>query len=105
MNGLIRFALGIADMPSTTIAELDRSLPGFARLADAAKAAEPILRQAGPLIEQASPHMAALAPIARQLLPLAQAAWPIVQKAYPDIVAVTPTVEDLIAFVRNKKPT
>jgi hypothetical protein len=109
MNGFVQFALGIANMPQATIAELDRSLPGFARLADEAKQIEPLLRQAAPLIQQASPHVVAmlphivaLLPIAEKLMPLINAAWPIVQKAYPDIVAVTPTVEDLIAFVRAK---
>ena len=73
LNGLIKFALGLANVPDSTIADLDRALPGMQRLAEAAKQLQPILQKADPLIQQA---------------------MPILRKAYPDAVAVLPTVEE-----------
>ena len=89
MNSFIRFALGIANMPETTVDDLEKSLPGFANIADAAKQLEPILTKAQPHIEA--------------LLPLVNQAIPIVKKVWPDVVSVTPTVEELIAFINSKK--
>lgn len=102
MNGLLRFALGIANMPNKTVTELDGSLPGFGRLSDLSKQIEPMLKEAAPLIEQAEPHLKALLPIIAQLLPIAERAWPLLKAGYPDLVQVTPTIEDLIAFARRQ---
>lgn len=89
MNGVIRFALGLANMPQAEIDDLDAKLPGMARLGDAAKQLQPIM-------EKAEPHIAALEPLAQQALP-------IVKAAYPDFIAVLPTVEEFIKFVNDKK--
>lgn len=75
------FGLSIAGLPQEKIAEVDAALPGFARLADDLKQAEPIL-------QKAKPHLDALEPLLAQL-------WPIAQKAWPDILAVTPAATDL----------
>lgn len=88
MNGVVRFALGLARMPESEIADLDQKLPGLARIAAAAKEIEPLLRQA-------EPHAEALAPLLNQMLPIIKGVW-------PDIVAVAPTIEQLIAFVNTK---
>lgn len=88
MNGFVKFALGIANMPPSTIADLELELPGIERLAAALKQLEPILAAADPHIEA--------------LVPLAMKAYPIVKDRWPDIVAVTPTIEKLIAFVNSK---
>ena len=85
MNSFVKFALEMAHMSDAEIADLSAKLPAFGRLAAAAKQLEPTLAKAGPLIEQ--------------LQPLMMEAWPIIQKEWPDIVAVTPTAQDLIAFV------
>lgn len=89
MSGMLRFALGLANIPDDKVAHLDAALPPMARLAVLAKQAEPILTQM-------KPHLDALEP-------LAVALWPILVKAYPDIVAVTPTVEEFIDLALNKK--
>ena len=88
MNGLIKFALEIAHMPDATIADLEKSLPGFTNIAAAFKELEPILTKA-------EPHIQALQPLVSQ-------AMPIIQKVWPDLVSVTPTVEELINFINNK---
>lgn len=69
------FGLGLAGMPETTIAELDKQLPALERIAAAIKQAEPMI---SPLI-------------------------PVFQKAWPDIVAVTPLLIELIAFAKAKE--
>jgi hypothetical protein len=104
MNGMLRFALGLANMPTATVDDLDKSLPGFARLASSAKQLEPIIKNAmpdidalEPLILKAIPHLTALAPLIQQ-------AEPIIRAAYPDIVAVIPTVQELLAFAKGKTP-
>lgn len=95
MSNMLRFALGLANIPDDKVADLDKALPGFARLAALAKQAEPILTQAGPHLVAIEPHLVALQPIGIQL-------WPIVLKAWPDIVAVTPTVEEFIDLALKK---
>jgi hypothetical protein len=69
------FGLGLAGMPETTIAELDKQLPALQRIEA--------------VFEQAQPHITAL-----NLL---------YAKAQPDIVAVLPLVRDLIAFAKSKQ--
>lgn len=69
------FGLGLAGLPEATIAELDKQLPALQRLAA----------------------------VIKQLEPLLSAALPIIQKAMPDVVAVTPLVQELIAFAKEKK--
>jgi hypothetical protein len=86
---LLDIALKLAGMPQATIDELDRSMPGLARLAVVARNAEPLLTQA-------KPHLDALLPIAAKL-------WPQLQAAWPDIVAVTPTIEQLIEFAKSRE--
>lgn len=88
MNGFIKFALGIANMPQSTIDDLELELPGIERLSVALKQLEPILTAADPHIEA--------------LTPLILKAYPIVKDRWPDIVAVTPTIEKLIEFVNSK---
>ncbi len=62
MNSLVRFALGIANMPDATVAELEKSLPGFTQIATEFKAL-------GPDIAMASPHIDALIPIFNRMWP------------------------------------
>ncbi len=88
MNGFLKFALGVAQMPDATVADLEKSLPGIGRIAAAAKEIEPILQKADPLVEQ--------------LEPLLMQAYPIIKRVWPDIGAVTPTVEELIKFANQK---
>lgn len=71
---LLNLGLGLAGLPEKSIVELNAQLPALERLAAEMKAAEPI-------ITQLMPH---------------------VQKAWPDIVAVTPLLQDLIAFAKAK---
>jgi hypothetical protein len=69
------FGLGLAGMPESTIKLLDEQLPALERLAAAIKAAEPFI----------------------------SGLLPILAKAQPDIVAVTPLVQQLIAFTKEKE--
>ena len=72
---VLDFGLGLAGLPEKTIQDLDKNLSALERIAAAAKQAEPMINQ---------------------LLP-------IVTKAYPDIVAVTPLIQELIAFAKQKE--
>lgn len=72
---VLDLGLALAGLPETTIQELDKQLPTLQRIAAAAKQAEPLLTQ---------------------LMPI----W---TKMYPDIVAVTPLVQELIAFAKQKE--
>lgn len=95
MDNLLRFVLGIANVPDKTVDDLDASLPAMARLCRLAKAAEPILERNKPHLDAIMPHLDAMKPDALQLAALVRQAW-------PDIVAVTPTVEELIEFANGK---
>jgi phage-related protein len=89
MNNIVKFALGLANVPAETVADIDKSLPGMARLIEDAKQLEPILRAAEPHIEA--------------LMPLIMQALPVLKAAYPDFVAVLPTAQEIVAFVNDKK--
>jgi hypothetical protein len=88
MNNLVKFALGLANVPPDTVADIDKSLPGMARLIAAAKELEPILTVAQPHIDA--------------LTPLVPKAMLILKAAYPDLIAVIPTAGEVIAFVSDK---
>ena len=72
---VLDFGLGLAGMPEPTIRELDAHLPHLARLVAAAKEAEPLIQQM----------------------------LPIINKAWPDVVAVTPLIQQLVAFAKMKE--
>lgn len=83
---LIDFILSLEGAPQQTITDVDKALPGFARLAAD-------LKQATPVLKQISPHVDALAPLVAQL-------WPIFKKAEPDIGLVVPAVEEVADIVK-----
>lgn len=103
MNGLVKFALGVAGLPPATVADIDKALPGIARLVDAAKQLEPYLEQAHPHIEALTPHLAAAMPHLEALLPIVNKALPIIKTEYPDLAAIIPTAQQIAAFLADKK--
>ncbi len=103
MNGLVKFALGVAGLPPTTVSDIEKQLPGVSRLIDAAKQLEPYLEQAHPHIEAITPHLTAIMPHIEALLPILNKALPILKAEYPDIVALLPTAQQIIEFVGDKK--
>lgn len=72
---VLDFGLGLAGLPEKTIQDLDAGLPALQRIAAAAKQAEPLITQL----------------------------MPILTKVWPDIVAVTPLIQELIAFAKQKE--
>lgn len=72
---LLNLGLALAGMPEKTINDLNAQLPALERLAAAAKRVEPMI---APLL-------------------------PELNKAWPDVVAVTPVLQELIAFVKQKQ--
>lgn len=104
MNGLIKMALGAAGVPASTVAEIETSAPGAARLLDAAKQLEPYIQQAQPHIDAMMPHLQAMLPHIQALLPIVEKVTPIAKAVYPDLVALLPTAKDVVAFVDSKKP-
>jgi hypothetical protein len=91
MNAFVRFALTLANMPTATINELEKALPGIARFAACCRELAPIFQKLEPLYLQAEP--------------LLVEAYPIVKKAYPDFMASLPASEHLIEFVESNSHT
>ena len=89
LNMMLRFALGLANVPGDKVDELEAAMPGFKRLAAAAKDAKPILEK--------------IAPLVAQMEPLAIEVWPIAVKAWPDLMAILPVVADYIELADNSK--
>lgn len=87
MNGVIRFALGLASVPEKDIDDLEKSLPGMARLVDLAKQLEPIIQRNLPHIKAIEPDMPLIVNIIKQ--------------AWPDIVSVTPTIDEYINLAKG----
>lgn len=85
---ILDFALTLAGMPEAERADLEAKLPVLGQLATDLKTIEPELTAA-------KPHIDALIPLAEKIIP-------VLQKSWPDIIAVTPTIDDLIAFVKTK---
>jgi hypothetical protein len=100
---IIDFGLSLAGVPQEEIADLDKSLPALGRIVAAAKEAEPFLTQAKPHVDALMPLMAQAMPHINALMPIVAKLYPIGQKAYPDIVAVTPTVQELVAFANARQ--
>lgn len=94
MNPLLRFALGLANVPDKDVADLEKQLPALGRLIAAAKDIKPDLEAAGPHIEAMGPHINALMPIAERLAPKLKAAW-------PDLVGVLPVIEEFAALAQK----
>ena len=84
MNGILRMALGLADVPDKTIEDLDKALPAIERLIVALRELTPILEEAQPLINKA---------------------MPILKTAYPDAVATLPVLQELVHFLNGKLTT
>ena len=72
---VLDFGLGLAGLPEQTIQDLDANLPALARIAAAMHKAEPVINQ---------------------LIPILGPVW-------PDVVAVTPLIQELIAFAKQKE--
>lgn len=89
MSGWVKFLLGLANMPQATIEELEHDMPAIGRLYARAKEAQPLLEELLPLIEKAQPLIEKLLPIA--------------VKAMPDVKEITPTIGDIIDFVKAKQ--
>jgi hypothetical protein len=70
---LLNFGLGLAGMPEKTIAELNAQLPALERLAAVAKEAEPLLVKLGPYVQRAAPDIIAVTPLIQQLIAFAKA--------------------------------
>jgi hypothetical protein len=85
---LLDLALALAGMPEAERVDLEAKIPALGRLSGALKSIEPELTQA-------KAHVDALLPLGEKIIPVFQQAW-------PDIVGVTPTIDDLIAFVKTK---
>jgi len=83
---LVDFALGLEGASQQVIEDVDKALPGFARLAAD-------LKQAAPVLKLAQPHLNALAPLVAQL-------WPILQRAEPDVDAVAPAAKEIADLIQ-----
>jgi hypothetical protein len=79
---LIDFALGLEGAPQQVIDDVDKALPGFARVAAD-------LKQAAPILKQIQPQLAQL--------------WAIWQKAQPDIFAEIPVAQEVIDVIQPSK--
>lgn len=94
MNPLLRFALGLANVPDKDVADLEKQLPGIGRLIASAKDIRPDLEAAFPHIEAMGPHIDALLPIWERVAPKVKAAW-------PDLVGVLPVLQEFAALAQK----
>ena len=94
LNLMLRFALGLANVPDKDVDDLEKQLPALTRLIVAAKAMQADIEQAGPHLEAMGPHLEALMPIVDRLIPKIKAAW-------PDLVAVLPVVQEFVELAKK----
>lgn len=88
MNGLVRFALGVANVPDHMASEIDEQIPGAQRLIAAAKKLEPA-------ITRLAPHIDAITPI------FMAEVLPVIRQEYPDLMALLPLAAEVLAFVKG----
>lgn len=91
MNGVVRFALGVANVPDHMVADIDANIPGAQRLIAAAKKLEPA-------ITKLAPHVEAMTPVLRDEV------WPILLQEYPDLLALLPLAQQVLEFVKGTGP-
>jgi hypothetical protein len=103
VNLLVKFGLGLANVPAELVDEIDKQLPGAARLIAVAKDLKPELEKLEPLIEKAMPIYAQAQPLIAEAGPIVADVLPRLKAAWPDIVALLPVAEKVIAFVEGKK--
>lgn len=103
MNGLIRFGLGLANVPDDLVGDIEKAIPGAGRLIAAAKQMDPDLRALEPIYERMAPHVTALLPMIAEAMPVIERLVPQIKAAYPDITAILPTAQKVVTFVGGKK--
>lgn len=91
MNGMVKFALGVANVPDHLVSDIDANIPGAQRLIAAAKKLEPSIRKLAPLIDQATPI------IMTEILP-------VIKAEYPDLMALLPIAGQVLEFVKGTNP-
>jgi hypothetical protein len=103
VNGLIKVGLGLAGVPDTLVADIERQVPGGGRLVVAAKQVQPDVLKLEALWEQMSPHVAALLPLIEQALPIVNRVLPVIKAESPDLALVMPVAQRVLAFVDGQK--
>lgn len=78
MNGLVRLALHVANVPDDLVAEVQKDAPAAGRVLAAA--------------QKLKPDLELLAPIIARMAPTIKEAW-------PDVVAILPAAQKVEAFV------
>lgn len=91
MNGLVKFALGVANVPGHLVSEIDEQIPGAQRLIEAAKKLEPSINKLAPHIDAAMPI------IMTEILP-------VIKAEYPDLMALLPIAQQVLEFVKGTDP-
>lgn len=87
MNLMLRFALGLANIPDKDVEDLDRQLPALARLIAAFKDMKGDLEAAAPHLQAIGPHLDALLTIGERLAPKVKTTW-------PDLIAVLSVAQE-----------
>ena len=85
----IDFALGLAGVPSATIAEVEKASPAVAALLKLFKDNQPLLTKIEALLAEATP--------------LVTQALPLLKQAQSEIVAVMPAAQDIVAFIAKQQ--
>ena len=93
---VLDLALRIAGMPSETIDEIDKAMPGTAALIKLVKDNEQLVRDIVALAADAQPLLA-------RAQPLLAKAIPVIKQAMPEIEALLPTAQDVIAFLQKQQ--
>jgi hypothetical protein len=109
MNSLIKFGLGLANVPSELVDEVERQIPGAQRLIAAAKKIEPDLKLLEPTIEKLMPIIQQAFPLFEQLEPLIAEAMapigriiPVIKAEHADFASLLPTAQKVLEFVGKK---
>lgn len=103
MNGLIKFALSLANVPSDLVAEVEADIPGAQRLIEAARKIQPDLQKLDPIITKLMPLLVQALPLLEEGAPIVQRILPVIRAEQKDIADLLPTIQRVLAFVDDRK--
>lgn len=89
MNGMVRFAMGLAGVSDKLAADIEAEIPGAQRLIAAAQKLKPS-------IDKIAPHVEAITPVMMNEI------LPVLKAEYPDLMALLPVAQQVLELVKSK---
>ena len=98
------FAARLAGVPQQTIDEVEAAAPHTAKLLQTFKDHEDLIAQGKALLDKFGPVVAEAMPLIVQAQAFYAKLSPLIAPALKEIDAITPAVQDVLAFLKSQQP-